>query len=403
MENKLINNSKNKIVVKDFINHFRKRYNILSKIIQKDNELFNLMSINKIPKEKESISVVGIIKDKKITKKGHLMLSIEDLTGIINVIIPLFRSELFKESLNICLDSVIGFSGVGNNEIIFIEKIYFPEARLEDRKKNNENESAIFIGDIHFGSKNFLKEEFQKFIKYLNEDNENNIKYLFIVGDLVAGVGIYPGQENDLDIKDLEKQFNELSYLLGKIRKDIQIIISPGIHDGVRVMEPQPKINKKYAKKLYELDNIKFVNNPSNFNIDNINLLIYHGFSFPYYSNNIPNLLELDSINNPINIMKYLLKNRHLAPTNISNQYFPAEKDELLIEIIPDIFVCGHTHKSGITYSNNILLISVSSWEKLTEYQEKFGNKPDFARVPLINLSTRAVKILDFNLKEEIK
>jgi len=99
--------------------------------------------------------------------------------------------------------------------------------------------------------------------------------------------------------------------------------------------------------------------------------------------------------------MKYLLKHRHLAPTYTSNQFFPLEKDGLLIRKTPDIFVSGHTHKSGVTYFNNVLIISVSSWEGLTSYQEKFGNKPDHCKVPMLNLKTRQIKILDFETGED--
>ena len=99
--------------------------------------------------------------------------------------------------------------------------------------------------------------------------------------------------------------------------------------------------------------------------------------------------------------MKYLLKNRHLAPSHSSNQYFPHEEDALLIKKVPDIFLSGHTHKCGVTNYNNVLIISVSCWEAMTPYQEKFGNEPDHCKVPMLNLKTRAVKILDFEDEEE--
>ena len=67
-----------------------------------------------------------------------------------------------------------------------------------------------------------------------------------------------------------------------------------------------------------------------------------------------------------------------------------------MIRKTPDIFVSGHTHKSGISYYNNILVISVSSWESFTDYQEKMGAEPDFCKVPMFNLKTRQIKILDF-------
>jgi len=99
-------------------------------------------------------------------------------------------------------------------------------------------------------------------------------------------------------------------------------------------------------------------------------------------------------------IMKYLLKNRHLAPTHGSNQYYPYEEDKLLIKKVPDIFVAGHTHKSGISYHNNILVVSISTWEAMTPYMEKVGSKPDFCKVPMFNLKTRQIKILDFEENE---
>jgi DNA polymerase II small subunit/DNA polymerase delta subunit B len=101
-------------------------------------------------------------------------------------------------------------------------------------------------------------------------------------------------------------------------------------------------------------------------------------------------------MNCPEEIMKYLLKNRHLAPTHASTQYYPLEKDGLFIREIPDIFVSAHTHKCGVAYYNNILVVSISCWEEMTPYQEKFGNIPDHCKVPMFNLKTRKVKILDF-------
>ncbi|MCK5043740.1 metallophosphoesterase, partial [Candidatus Pacearchaeota archaeon] len=228
------------------------------------------------------------------------------------------------------------------------------------------------------------------------------IKYLFIVGDLVTGVGNYPNQERDLSIMDIEEQFIRLAELLNKIRKDIKIIISPGNHDGVRIMEPQPLFDEKYAWPLYDLENVLITGNPARINIGatenfkGFNVLTYHGFSFPFYANTVSSLMSEKALNTPNKIMDYLLKNRHLAPTHASTQYFPSEKDFLMIDKIPDIFIAGHTHKSAVSYYNNILTISVSSWESKTAYQEKMGNKPDHCKIPMFNLKTRAIKILDF-------
>ena len=404
-----------KIEVQEFVTCLRNRFIEMRSILQTHSELENLVSINKISGNRQKISIIGIVYDKTITKNKNMLLEVEDTTGKIKILINKDKKELYAKAEDIALDSVLGFKGAGNSEIFFADDLIYPDSNLPERKNSNEEEYALFLGDLHFGSKLFLKSNFLKFIDYLNgkfqEDEEyKKIKYLFLVGDLVTGVGNYPNQEKDLEIIDLEEQFLGLAELLGRIRKDIKIIISPGNHDGVRVMEPQPLLDEKYAWPIYEMENVILTPNPCYVNIgetglfSGFNVLTYHGFSFPYYANNISCLIQKKAMNCPEEIMKYLLKNRHLAPTHGSTQYFPLEKDGLLIREVPDIFVSAHTHKCGVTYYNNILVISISCWEAMTPYQEKFGNIPDHCKVPMFNLKTRKMRILDFeDLNEENK
>src|SRR3989339_549 len=356
------------IEVKDFVNFFKSRLNEMKNFLQDNSELNNLVSINKISGKKQNISIIGMVYSKKVTKNKNMLIEIEDSTGRITILINKDRADL--------------------------------------------EEYALFLGDLHFGSKLFLKKDFLKFIDYINGKVENTpevkkIKYLFLVGDLVTGVGNYPNQENDLEIQDLEQQFIHLAKILNTIRKDIKIIISPGNHDGVRLMEPQPMLDEKYAWPIYEIENVIITTNPSTVNIGSregfqgFDVLAYHGFSFTYYANNVPKLMIKKAMNTPEEIIKYLLKQRHLAPTHASNQYFPTEKDSLVLSKIPDIILAGHTHKSAVSYYNNILIISTSCWESMTPYQEKFGNKPDHCKVPMFNLKTRAIKILDFESIEK--
>ncbi len=395
-----------KLEVKDFVNYFKEKFIRLRAVLQEHSRLNNIVSIDKISGNRHGISIIGLVFDKRITKNKNILLDVEDLTGRIRVLISQNNPELFEEAENIPLDGVIGFKGSGNKEIFFANEIFFPESSLPERKKSNKEEWAVFTGDLHVGSKLFMENNFLKFIDYLNGKIPNTesrkIKYLFIVGDLVAGAGIYQGQENELNIIDVEEQYNKVAELLSKIRKDISIIICPGNHDVMRIMEPQPALDDKYAWRLHNLKNVILVSNPSVVNIgqtDNFSgfdVLMYHGYSFHYYANNIPKLIREKAVHNPEKIMHYLLKNRHLAPSHSSTLYFPSEKDPFFIEKIPDIFFAGHTHKSGVSYYNNILTISSSCWESMTSFQERMGNKPDFCKVPMFNLKTRAVKILDF-------
>jgi len=401
-----------KIDVKDFVFYFRNRLSEMKKILQEHSELKNLVSINKLSGNKQSFSLIGMVSDKRITKTKSILFEVEDLTGKIRILVTQNNPELYKKAEEVALDSVLGFKGFGNNEILFASEIVFPECFISERKFSPVEEYALFLGDLHFGSKRFMKKSFLKFLDYLdgkvpNTPEVKKIKYLFIVGDLVTGIGNYPNQEKDLLLFDLEEQFSGIANLLKRIRKDIKIIICPGNHDGVRLMEPQPFFDEKYAWSLYDLENVVLINNPSMVNIGSgenfpgFNVLVYHGFSFPHYAGTVPSLIKARAMNQPELILDYLLKNRHLAPTHASVQSFPSEQDSHLIKEVPDIVTTGHIHKSGVFYHNNILGICVSSWEGMTPYQEKFGNTPDHGKVPMFNLKTRVMKILDFEEQED--
>ncbi len=408
------NNHTKKLEVADFTKYFRNRLNEMKKILQGHIALKNLVSINKISGNRQGMSIIGIVSSKSVTKNKNLLLDVEDLTGKIRVLINANNPKIYEKAEEISLDSILGFSGIGNGEILFANEVVFPDSSLPERKKSPIEEYALFLGDLHFGSKLFLEKGFLRFLDYINGNVPNTpevekIKYLFLTGDLIAGVGVYPSQERDLILKDIEEQFIGLSHLLSRIRKDIQIIISPGNHDGVRLMEPQPLLNEKYAWSIYDLKNAVLTGNPAYVNIgakenfSGFDVLTYHGFSFPYYANTVPKFMTEKTLNFPDKIMAYLLKNRHLAPSHSSVQYYPSEEDNLMIKKIPDIFVSAHTHKSAVSYYNNILMVSTSSWEAKTSNQERMGNEPDFCKVPLFNLKTRTIKILDFEDKDDGK
>ena len=396
-----------KLEVNDFVKYFKGRLSKMSYHLQERPELNGLVSINKIAGNRQGVSIIGLVSDKRVTKNKNIIFEIEDMTGKIKVLVNQNKPELMEKAEEVALDSAIGIKGSGSREIIFANDIIFPDSALPERKKGNKDECALFTGDLHIGSKLFMEDRFLKFVDYLNgkvphTPEVSKIKYLFIVGDLIAGVGIYPGQENELAIPDVEDQYSKAAELLGKIRNDIKIIICTGNHDAVRIMEPQPVLDEKYAWPLYNLKNVVLVGNPVTVNIgenegfSGFDVLMYHGYSFHYYADNIARLMLEKASHQPDKIAHYLLKNRHLAPTHSSTLYFPSENDQFIIEKIPDIFILGHLHKSAISYYNNVLVVSSSSWESKTAFQEKMGNEPDFCKVPMFNLKTRAVKILDF-------
>ncbi len=102
--------------------------------------------------------------------------------------------------------------------------------------------------------------------------------------------------------------------------------------------------------------------------------------------------------------MKLLLQMRHLAPTHTSNLYTPDPSfDPLFINKIPDFFITGHIHRVSMSNYKNITMVNCSCWSDISEEQEKRGLQPQPARVPLVNLKTRDMKVINFFREEKIE
>ena len=54
-------------------------------------------------------------------------------------------------------------------------------------------------------------------------------------------------------------------------------------------------------------------------------------------------------------------------------------------------------HRSDVATYNNVTIINCSCWQTKTDYQERRGDNPDPSRVPIVNLKTREIKVLNFS------
>jgi len=394
-----------KFKVADFARHFRNRFVEIKKLMQDRPELQNLVSINKIGGNRQNFSIIGAVLKKRATKNKNILLELEDLTGRILVLANHDRKEIYEKAKEAMLDDIIAVKGSsGSSEIIYANDIIYPDIFLAEKKRARKEEYALFTSDLHVGSKRFLEKNFLKFIEWINGRMNNaetagKVKYLFITGDSVDGVGVYPGQEDLLLIKDIKKQYEKLAGMLKMIRKDVNIILCPGQHDAVRVAEPQPMLDRNYAAPMHEIQNLNLVSNPAIVEIsDGINVLMYHGASIHSFVSDIEELRVSRAHETPTRIIKHMLKRRHLAPTHSSVVYVPNEaEDPLFIKKAPDIITTGEVHRADIDIYNNILMISSSCWQSTTPFEEKIGNNPIPCKVPMLNLKTREIKILDFS------
>ena len=254
---------------------------------------------------------------------------------------------------------------------------------------------GVFLSDIHVGSKTFLNREFQDFLNWINGrlgDLEvvSKIRYVVIAGDLVDGIGVYPGQEEELTELNLSKQYDEFAGLMAQIPKSIKIFVSPGNHDATRQALPQPPIFKRYAKALYEMDNVILLGDPCLVRLHGVNTLVYHGQSLVDIVGSSPGI----TFDKPAEAMKVLLKARHLAPTHGSTRVALEEDDKLVIKIVPNIFHCGHIHTVQTLKYKGTLLVNSGTWQDQTQFQKRMGIVPNPAIAVVVDLNSLKVKMM---------
>jgi DNA polymerase II small subunit len=385
--------------ISDFNKYCQTRFEGLRRILHNQRrEVMGATEIANVWKHQGQIKFVGLIYEVHETKNGHKIIQLEDESDSISVLInntsPLINMTFVPDEV-IC---VIG--KMGKSDLVYVEDIIRPDVPIA--RKQNRSEvpvNCIFMSDIHIGSNTFLHDAWDRFVKWLNGNymiNGTNgqldrLKYIVVAGDVVDGIGIYPNQESELEIKDIYAQYENLAAKFQDIPEHIQIIIQPGNHDAVRPAEPQPTFPQEITQ-LFS-DNVTFIGNPSYFTLNGVEILAYHGRSMDDFVMQIPKI----TYNQPIEIMKEMLSRRHLAPVYGNKTPIAFEhQDYLLIENIPDIFVTGHIHKTALENYRDITLINASAWQSQTQYQKMMNFNPDPGKIIMADLQTRKVNILNF-------
>jgi len=392
----------------DFTKLFVDRYNSLKKILRNQRrELANAIPINRIKKSGvKEIQIVGIVKEVRTTTNGHRLIELEDETDIVTCIALKNNREILQMANEVVLDEIIGIRGQlsKNGDLVVARSIVYPDISIQNERHRSEVPLyAAFLSDIHVGSKQFMKDEWQAFLHWINGEMGNSrqrdvagkIKYIIIPGDVVDGIGIYPEQDKELSIVDVYRQYEALAEQLSLIPNYISMIMQPGNHDAVRPAEPQPTFEKE-IQDLFSGMNMKFVGNPCYFSLHGVEVLAYHGQSLLDYATNIQHL----KYNEPVEIMKTMLRKHHLAPTYGGyTPLAPEHLDYMVIDRIPDIFVTGHVHLAQIGDYRGVTLMNASSWQAQTTYQKMLNFIPDSGKLPIADLKTGNVTMMDFSKK----
>ena len=374
---------------------FASRFRKLRRIISDRPEAKMLKSIASVKgaKTEDDMYVCGLVTAKDVDRNATRLV-LEDPTGLLEALV--FDREL-QETAGMLLSDQFVMARTGMKKSGFIIKdLILPD--IPDRQANRSESEvfAVFLSDLHIGSKYFMEKEFSEFVSWLASPDPvaRKVRFVLIAGDVVDGVGIYPNQDAELVCQTVEEQLEKARGLLERIPGDVKIFVMPGNHDPGRRALPQPAIPKKYNVPLWERENVVMVGNPAEVSLNGVRVLMFHGQSIDDIVKTTPGL----SYDSPANVMRHLLRARHLSPIYGSQTPIAPETEDLMvIDGVPDIFHVGHVHRAQLDMYRGVLLLNSGSWQRQTPFQASVGMTPNPGIAIMVNLKTFKVLHENYN------
>ncbi|WP_396611152.1 DNA-directed DNA polymerase II small subunit [Haloferax sp. S1W] len=380
----------------DFVKVFRDRYEKLSKMLRGRVNHRPAKAISNMSGGQDA-ELIGLVDDVRSTKSGHWIIDLEDTTGTFPCLV-MKDKDIASYVDELLLDECIAVSGTlsGDAGILFVDDMYFPDVPRNHRTNTADRHvQAALISDVHVGSQEFMADAWHSFADWLHTEEAEHIEYLLIAGDMVEGVGVYPNQDEELDVIDIYDQYDAFSEYLKEVPGDLDIVMIPGNHDAVRLAEPQPGFDDE-LRDIMSAHDPMITSNPSMVTLEGVNILMYHGVSLDEVIAELPS--DKASYDEPHKAMYQLLKKRHVAPQfGGHTRLAPEELDYLVMEQVPDIFHTGHVHKLGWGKYHNVLAVNSGCWQAQTDFQKSVNIDPDSGYAPIVDLDTLDMTVRKFS------
>ncbi|RYJ14905.1 DNA-directed DNA polymerase II small subunit [Halogeometricum borinquense] len=380
----------------DFVKVFKDRYEKLSRQLRGRVNHRPAEAIQSMPGGSDA-AMVGLVNDIRSTASGHWLIELEDTTGTFPCLV--MKDRKFASAVDeLLMDECIAVEGTlaDDSGIMFVDSMHWPDVpRTHKPNTADRHVQAALISDVHVGSQEFMAGAWHRFADWLHTDAAEHVEYILIAGDMVEGVGVYPNQDEELDIVDIYDQYEQFSEYLKEVPGDIEIVMIPGNHDAVRLAEPQPGFDEE-LRDIMSVHDARITSNPSTVTVEGVNVLMYHGVSLDEVIAELPS--ESASYDEPHKAMYQLLKKRHVAPQYGGHtRLAPEEQDYLVMEEVPDIFHTGHVHKLGWGKYHNVLAVNSGCWQAQTDFQKSVNIDPDAGYAPIVDLDTLDMTVRKFS------
>ena len=379
---------------------FASRFNKLKQIMSDRPEakkVKDIESIKSITKNDDELFVWGLVSDRK-SDRNITKITLEDPTSSMEIVV--FEGDLKDAADTLLMDQFAMFKIVpAKNGGFFAKEVLLPDIPEHTTNRSKTETYAVFLSDLHVGSKFFMEEELSEFIKWISSADPiaRKIRFVVVGGDLIDGVGVFPGQEKILNQTTTEGQLQKTFEVLDMIPKHIKVFLISGNHDAGRKALPQPAIPKMYNSQLWDRENFFMLGNPSMVSLNGVKVLMYHGQSIDDVVRTTPGV----SYDKPAAVMRHFLKARHMSPIYGSRTPIaPETEDMMVIDDIPDIFHSGHVHFVGLDMYKGVLIVNSGAWQRQTDFQESVGITPTPGMAIIVNLQTMKVYQKDFRVQE---
>ena len=379
---------------------FASRFNKLRQIMSdrpESKKVKDIESVKSVTKNDDELYVWGLVTDRK-SDRNITKITVEDPTSSMEIVV--FEGDLKDAADTLLMDQFAMFKIVpAKNGGFFAKDIILPDIPEHTTNRSKTETYAVFLSDLHVGSKFFMEEELSEFIKWISSADPiaRKIRFVVIGGDLIDGVGVFPGQDKVLDQLTTEDQLQKTFEVLDKIPKHIKVFLISGNHDAGRKALPQPAIPKMYNSELWDRENFFMLGNPSMVSLNGVKVLMYHGQSIDDVVRTTPGV----SYDKPAAVMRHFLRARHMSPIYGSRTPIaPETEDMMVIDDVPDIFHSGHVHFVGLDMYKGVLIVNSGAWQRQTDFQESVGITPTPGMAIIVNLQTMKVYQKDFRVRE---
>ena len=134
---------------------------------------------NQLQKIDDELFVWGLVTDRK-SDRNITKITLEDPTGSMEIVV--FEGDLKDTADTLLMDQFVMFRIIpAKNGGFFAKEIFLPDIPEHATNRSKTETYAVFLSDLHVGSKYFMEQELQDLIELDFQCRSNCSKIRFVV------------------------------------------------------------------------------------------------------------------------------------------------------------------------------------------------------------------------------